>query len=709
MSVRSLIRLLGPGAIVKHYGPGAHPSGSPQSVHGNGSAGIDAATTTNTTLSPVGQLREQRRLEALREARWLDEGNKDGPATKAVTWFLDRDVKVTFSDRIARGATLPTVVEIQQAAQALEEAGIDVLPSGLHFVGSTLSGRMAETSLWGDITVFTDNFDSLNRGRENNFIVGRSNAFDSYIHEVGHLIDIRSDLNGDDLYAKYGPAPTMYANEESNSGLVRTKLGYRTEYLPEAFMAAWVNDERFDAELRDLVMEEAKKVSGKVAKIKRESACIYGLSYEEYLANKVAKLVKHYGPGPHPGTGTPQSVHGAPFLNVGVGETVNREVITDAEGNPAPISMAVLPPDVQAKVIAKAKEFGRTPEDIQANINMVFESAADRYESMNADRSWHEGDIAEWLKDREYEGYRDMLIEQKDGEWRWAKDAGTKLRDIDRFYASHHEWLYELAEDHDQPFGEVVGYHAAISPGLRARENFRFSELAVQYWEANPKFTAEEAAYINEWLETDQETILAKGGWRAERIAPQLDYRVEAGDSYRQVMKEGGPEAIARIMYRKTLHNGESLSLGKGYRQHATGLAILYNDLDVPTTLSGPKVRSFYNNIVDPFADRDDITIDFQTMDASFNGYGTGDSDFPTDFLSSPAYKGVKLGVRPLVADAVRAGGQAISSRIDFDNAAEMQEVLWAEWKRGLPTSGNGRSRRHGEGKWGLEEIRRIS
>lgn len=425
--------------------------------------------------------------------------------------------------------------------------------------------------------------------------------------------------------------------------------------------------------------------------------------------SNIPVLVKHYGPGPHPGTGTEQTVHGAPLLDVGVGATVDRDVILDDEGNPAPLGMESLPKDIQLKVLATAKAYGRTPEQIRDNLDMVFESAADRYESMDADRSWHDNDdLPEWIKDKEYNDYRDVLIETREGEWRWTKDAGTKLRDIDRFYASHHEELYAISVSRDQPFGEVVGYHAAVSPGLRATENLRFSELTTQYWVDNPKFTAEEAEYINGFLKSDREKIISKGGWREERIAPQLDFEVKAGQSYRSVMKAAEPEAMARIMYRKQLFEGNSLSLGRGYTQHATGLKILYGDMDIDSTLSGPKVRSFYNNIVDPFADRDDITVDFQTLDAAWNGRGSNEGA-GTEFTTTPRYKGVPLGVRPLVATAVREAGEAISHRIDFENAAEMQEVLWAEWKRGTPTSGNGRSKRYGEGKWGIEEIRKIS
>lgn len=633
MSVRPLIRLLGPGAIVKHYGPGPHDNGSPQSVHG---------TKSRMTYSPSLEAEIDEVASLLAEAGFVP----------PMGWN-------------------PTIREVSQRE-------INKWAKSQHTNGASSAHTVMVSASWKKLP------NSLSESR-----------VDTILHELGHTLDHLEGGKGEKLFQ-------MVENGEVESPSPYA-LHSPDEMWAEAFLATVKGVA--SPEVAEYVLSYGR-FEGDVSWMREEARITQG---GLFIADKAAKLVKHYGPGPHPGTGTPQSVHGAPFLSVGIGDTVNRDVITDAEGNPAPLSMSVLPPDVQEAVIAKAKEFGRTPEDIQANIDMVFESAADRYEAMDADRSWHEGDIAEWLKDREYDGYRDMLVEQKDDKWRWAEKAGSKLRDIDRFYASHHEWLYELSDTHDQPFGEVVGYHAAISPGLRAAENLRFSQLALHYWDANPKFTTEEAAYINEWLDVDQQKILAKGGWRAERIAPQLDFEVEAGDSYRQVMDEAGSEAMARIMYRKTLHNGESLSLGRGYQQHATGLTILYRNADVPTTLSGPKVRSFYNNIVDPFADRGDITIDFQTMNAAFNGYGTGDSDFPTDFLSSPAYKGVKLGVRPLVADAVRRGGEAISSRIKFANAAEMQEVLWAEWKRGLPTSGVGRSKRHGEGKWGLEEIRRIS
>ena len=103
----------------------------------------------------------------------------------------------------------------------------------------------------------------------------------------------------------------------------------------------------------------------------------------------------------------------------------------------------------------------------------------------------------------------------------------------------------------------------------------------------------------------------------------------------------------------------------------------------VMDVLTDTKIRSFGNNGLDPFdiMGNEDATIDFWMMQIALfihQADGAG--------LESPGYAGLALGLRPIVADAIRtlrhgvnpATGNTWANDLDIQSVAEAQEVLWS-------------------------------
>jgi hypothetical protein len=122
----------------------------------------------------------------------------------------------------------------------------------------------------------------------------------------------------------------------------------------------------------------------------------------------------------------------------------------------------------------------------------------------------------------------------------------------------------------------------------------------------------------------------------------------------------------------------------KTYSFFGDALDLLYDKRQPGEVLNGIKVRSFFNNILDPFNDlgRDDVTVDFHTINLAAFALG---ADASSSVMGTPALGTVKLGVRPYVADEVRAAGIRNGDLFGESlTGLRAQEIAWAEWKRGL-------------------------
>lgn len=271
------IGLLAPAISVvqKHLGPGPHPNGSPQSVHsGRGTlVGRQRPLLERQRTWMAGQ-REARRTDALYRARKMDEGIGDGqmdPEYKTVEVVkslhargIDLDLKYAKGVQEALHGTVG-------ALDTLSEIGIDINPQRINIGFDNYA--LASVHENGTLYIHAENlWANRNRIPPEGLKFGDNSPFQTIIHEVGHLVDLRSDLSGDDLHAEFGDFDnSRYGNITTRGkyqvlGINLGPFGDRPEYFAEAFTAAVLTElgmngpwQEVDPRLRAKVLAEARR------------------------------------------------------------------------------------------------------------------------------------------------------------------------------------------------------------------------------------------------------------------------------------------------------------------------------------------------------------------------------------------------------------------------------------------------------------------
>jgi len=401
------------------------------------------------------------------------------------------------------------------------------------------------------------------------------------------------------------------------------------------------------------------------------------------------KVSKHYGPGPHPGTGTPQSIHGVKLLRPVQGEgtlkgrPVQKFLVNQDESNPN-VSMDGLDEmqvlregkllqinadkraGIEQKIRDTMADYDMTDESMVENIQRVYDSAMARY----------------------------------------ADNPG--LLESDEFYEKWHEALFDISEKYDAEFDEVIAAASAISPGLDAEMNLIHAEDLVRMVDEDFRFEGQDArtlatklkenAYlIRNPVHGENSVAVARGlaevgdprpketSVRRLGIAAGLDRDannlLDGGANLLNLSSEGSARAVQQLRQ-------ERFGAGfqpKTWTNFADAIDVLDGRITANESLGGIKTRSFYNNILDfdnSFG-RDDVTVDFHTI--NFAAFGQG-SDGNTHIQGTPSFESVGLGVRPAVADAVRA----VNYRgLDLSGPQRVQEIVWAEWRRGTERGDN--------------------
>lgn len=430
-----------------------------------------------------------------------------------------------------------------------------------------------------------------------------------------------------------------------------------------------------------------------------------------------AMLLKHYGPGNHPGTGNPQSIHGSGRIRTargyGVldGEPISKYLVT-AEGeeivnsfealedvhyvtseNPNEIIKSDSGSDIKERILEAARAAGLNPDDIDRNFTTLMESALARYN--------HPEDV--------YEGKK--LV------------AGPSLVDADRFYEAWHSALQQVSDDTGLGFSEVIAAAAVISPSQSAPANLHFAQDLATWVADDVEWSGESRDEILDALVTARDGILRpvymdrhtavvsgeaqvgdprpppkEGSHRwtqgktleadIERISDMESFRVSdlspltaAYALHKHRGMVGGtdlPSDVPAIFRGKKPKGGFSV---KNFSFFADAVAVLRGDVSADVVLGDVKTRSFHNNILDPFDEFEmfDVTVDYHAADSAFMARGF----ISSNLISSPALEGVGLGVRPLVADAIRRVAETYTVAGESLSAARAQEILWAEWNRG--------------------------
>lgn len=431
--------------------------------------------------------------------------------------------------------------------------------------------------------------------------------------------------------------------------------------------------------------------------------------------DRVAELLRKHGEGSHDdkdhGNWADGMMHSGEMIPAASGsatrEGVSHDVfLVDSSGNPisnsfealsdvyAQIgdSIEALPATIQQDILATLTDFDLTPEKIQSNVEYVFERALQRY----ADN--------------------------------------PELIDEDRFYQGWHTALSLVSERTGIDLTRVIAAAAVISPGLNAPHNLHFANDLATWVSANEGrgviWEGGDAQEILAALDEAQRGILQPvykdkhkavtsgkanvgdpmpppkpGSFRyqqgqavladLERLRSSGSFSVSdlsplsaAYALHYHRAKAGGLDVEAEGFLRgKKPNKGFSV---KNFQYYADAIAVLRGEATPSQVLGDVKVRSFHNNILDPLdaAGRGDVTVDFHTINLAALALGA-DKKFSKPMTSTPSLQGVQLGARPLIADAIRKIASSRTLNGERLSPARVQEILWAEWKRGLVTKGD--------------------
>jgi hypothetical protein len=397
----------------------------------------------------------------------------------------------------------------------------------------------------------------------------------------------------------------------------------------------------------------------------------------------------------------------------------------DAAGNEVPLSheafLALGTEDGAAyaeQVNTLFERYGLDSEAIDPNIDRIYQSALLRYQQMNeagATGEWVAGEPPSWMQPllsaqenlttrpwvdgtpewvTEVSARIDSLAEIEDGRWRFRPGAGDSLAELDRFYSLWNRAFTEGAAGFDLP--TLTATAATISPRLDAWRNLEFTLDLAQAVHDNPQITSRWA----DILTAKAAELEAKKVLHGPEGSDPNSRRWNAGHEARLADLQGALElhdqgpvtlndipdyagAIVAHNYRKeVLKVGSKLApgyqTGSGYNNYAKALSLLQGDLPISDVLNGVKTRSFSNNIADPTDQfgRRDSTMDIWAIDAALGGRGYGDL---TSIVGGATFQGVGVGLRAVIKD----GYDRVATRNSVI-PLHLQEVVWAEFKRGL-------------------------
>ena len=218
------------------------------------------------------------------------------------------------------------------------------------------------------------------------------------------------------------------------------------------------------------------------------------------------------------------------------------------------------------------------------------------------------------------------------------------------WYQDNHDMAAGIAERTGVPLSNIVGALAVSSPGM----DWDTQAVIV---EAMAGLTAGKVEFSQEDLDKANVKLEAFG------IEP-----IKNGDEYKDLDSRA---VRAMWMQNKADPDGPPWGVPKGFAHYEKAFSCLKGD-NPDDVLNGVKVRSFYNNLMDP-SDERDVTIDIQMVQAFANDTkGANDSTV----MGAPSYKTVTIGPTPAIADVVRslADQEGILPQ-------QVQAIIWSEWK----------------------------
>lgn len=341
-----------------------------------------------------------------------------------------------------------------------------------------------------------------------------------------------------------------------------------------------------------------------------------------------------------------------------------------SDGQGFGLHMALLPPEVQAKISAKfQKDLGVTPEQAKTNLNAIVDEAME----MNRAKALH------------------------DANW----------------YHHEHDWGVEQAKKFGVSEEVFFASVAALSPGCRWDNNKKRAEQVAADFHKRPyKLDERVAAAVNHRLSEDRAKQIQRQAardlgipWRTKKKPWSPAQEKAVLDRAADIDGDFPPAHVVKVGDKvpdiaKVSRRGAAIALAShnrmGLRSYAPIEAAVAVYLDGPEAVTGPKPRSFNNNLRFPDGP-EDVTVDVWHWRATAMGVVPPNTPYadalmkavdkdPSAYTGSPSYKGSAVGLYPIVADITREVAKEASKRHGVDlNVSAIQALIWIHMRDKYP------------------------
>lgn len=307
--------------------------------------------------------------------------------------------------------------------------------------------------------------------------------------------------------------------------------------------------------------------------------------------------------------------------------------------------------------------------------------------------------------------------------------------DTDReWYDAANNVAADLAAEHGVPIESAAGVVASLSPGAPWDDNVPQAEFVMRSIKADRALTAEDIDNINEMRrakkkEKDRVPTDLKPGQRLSELddkrAGEALYGMGKSEvnarrltSDEMVLRgdgRGGYDRVPKFTadgepYKVRVQSASNLATAVSCYRAGQGDGAPDMDRISDSLGGGHKVRSFYNNIVDP-SDPRHVTVDTHACSVAY-GYTISQSS-RSPYLNVAAAEDAKdpyrqmykltaetttdartgqAGGYPIVADAYREATAQINARqpppVPPYTVREVQSITWAQQRRDYPSSG---------------------
>jgi hypothetical protein len=203
--------------------------------------------------------------------------------------------------------------------------------------------------------------------------------------------------------------------------------------------------------------------------------------------------------------------------------------------------------------------------------------------------------------------------------------------------------------------------------------------------------------WINERLGAPR-FVKIPGKTEKRQLPPLTDWKVPEGASIQDVydhIKDETPDTRHKILG-MVVGKKYGFPVGYGYGNYgkAMYLALKNDPKEIETSLNGPKIRSFFNNIEDP-DNHKDVTVDIHMWRAMVNDGGDRNATFKkyekidknqSGITGSPSFQGIGVGAYPMAADILHMATGAINAKNGTNySPAQVQAVVWGNQRTEWP------------------------